>query len=121
MPSAREVGLAEDLLDQVLIARPDLREPLHALLQRPLDDADAWLAELGADDPAGYGVLLVTVAGGYYLHKDVRERIGFVPSAAAVRADRYPAYVADGLLDHMMSDESATPVDVTMGTERGAR
>jgi hypothetical protein len=43
------------------------------------------------------------VAGTYYLDPQVRLRIGYDgQTARPVRPDNYPAFLAEGLLDHLL-------------------
>lgn len=78
MPSASEAGIGRDLLDLVLTARPDLHVPLVALLQAGRDrDPGAFVAELQADDPDGFGVLAQLVPGGYFMNPAVRRALGY--------------------------------------------
>jgi hypothetical protein len=95
MPAASAVGVHAELLDRVLAARPDL----HAGLTRAL-------AVLRTDptDAAARGKVAYVVAGAYYLSPQVRERLGYATAdPVPVRADAFPAYVADGLLDHVLA------------------
>jgi len=99
LPSASEAGVARRLLDQVLAARPDLAAPLHRALGPSPAGPAVRLAELAADREALDAVELV-VAGGYYLSPAVRLAIGYPgQEARPLHVDRFPAYVAEGLLD----------------------
>ncbi|MBF6620577.1 MAG: hypothetical protein ITG02_10145 [Patulibacter sp.] len=71
MPAASVAGVAENLLDDVLRARPDLQVPLVALLQRiaPLSP-DGALAAV-RDDRAAEDLLALVVVGGYMMHPAV--------------------------------------------------
>ena len=93
-------GTGTGLLDRVFTARPDLIAPLlralagihpapfHALA---VTDQQAWMATL------------TVLAGGYVLHPQVRKRLGYEgQSATPVRPDNYPAYIEEGLLDHLL-------------------
>jgi hypothetical protein len=97
LPGAGTLIVQEKLLERVLGVRPDVCAPLRRALAEPqgmANDREAWMA------------LVTTVAGGYYLHQKVRERIGYegqVPRQT--RPDNYPAYLAEGLLDHLLDDE----------------
>jgi hypothetical protein len=95
MPAASAVGVHRDLLDRVLAARPDLRAGLVAAL-----------AALSVDgqDPAARAKVAYVAAGAYYLAPEVRELLQYRTSdPAPVRADAYPDYIADGLLDHVLA------------------
>ena len=104
MPAASAAGIAGELLDRVLVARPDLGPVLAAALAVPFDDACARLAELEATDPHAHHALLLAVAGGYYLHPDVRRGIGYPGQLAQpVNARDYPEYLTEGLLDPVLA------------------
>ncbi|HEY6869678.1 MAG TPA: hypothetical protein VI199_07975, partial [Novosphingobium sp.] len=63
------------------------------------------VSHLSATDPASHEALHTTIAGIYYLNPEVRKRIGYDgQDALPVTPDRYPAYLADGLLDHLFED-----------------
>ena len=110
MPAARAVGVAEDLVDWVLTARPDLAEAVGRALATPFTDASARLPELRGDDRAAYHAVVFAVIAGYYHHPDVCSRIGYpgqVPTTLA--AYDFPEYVSEGLLDFQLTpgDERA--------------
>jgi hypothetical protein len=101
MPAASEVGVAGAQLDRVVAARPDLAVAARAALDWiDLDDVEGSLDRLEAADPGLHHLLLLTIVGGYYIHPDVRARLGYdgqVP--VEVRPEIIPAYVEEGLLD----------------------
>ena len=105
MPPASEVGVHEALLDRVLRARPDLAAPLLAVLSETVEaDPAATLARLASEDRSGLRALRWVVAGGYYLDEGVRTRLGYPGTVPRpVQAHQYPAYVAEGLLDHLVA------------------
>jgi hypothetical protein len=106
LPGAGTLVVQADLLDRVLNVRPDLIAPLLRVLG---DDAGA--ARLG-EDPEAWMAVVTAVAGGYHLHPKVRERIGYEGQVATqVRPENYPAYVAEGLLDHLLDGEWKTRWD----------
>jgi hypothetical protein len=78
MPSASESGAAGEWLDAVLAARPDLEEPLLALVRR-VDGQDpaAAIADLKANDPEGFGLLTDVVPNAYFMNPAVREKVGY--------------------------------------------
>jgi hypothetical protein len=104
MPSAGEVDVAGRQLDLVLAARPDLLaglEEAHRLAGalRPPE-------VLGAlpEDGAAREALLLVVAGGYYSSPVVTRLLGYTgQTPEPVRADTYPAYVEEGLLDRVIA------------------
>jgi len=103
MPSAAEVGVEARPLDRVLGSRPDLTAELKAALAQPFDDPKARLAQLAAEAPMAHAALLTVVVSGYYLDPGVRERLGYQgQTGRAQKPDSYPAYIAEGLLDHLM-------------------
>ncbi len=103
MPAASVVGIAGELLDRVLAARPDLGPTLAVALATRFTDPRARLAELATTDPHAHQALLLAAAGGYYLHPEVRQRIGYPGQLARpVNAFDYPEYLTDGLLDHVV-------------------
>ena len=85
MPSASEAGVAGDWLDAVLAARPDLVDPLRAILAAaagaPAEEAVERLREHG-----GFGVLAEIVPNAYYMNPAIRDRIGY-PLQQAVPID----------------------------------
>jgi hypothetical protein len=78
MPSASESGAAGEWLDAVLAARPELAEPLLALVERADGkDPAAAIAELKASDPAGFGLLTDIVPNAYFMNPLVRDKVGY--------------------------------------------
>lgn len=109
MPAASDVGIHETLLDRVLLSRPDLAQPLTRALDSDVDDPAARLMTLATTDWPAYQALVEVVSGGYYLHPRVRKLIGYPgQEARPVQPDHYPAYVEEGLLDHLVSGAWAT-------------
>jgi hypothetical protein len=107
MPAATAVGIEGDLVNWVLRARPDLREPLRRGVRRlPLRDGSIGgaLNDLRADDRDAYDALLLAVVAGYYHHPNVRSLIGYPGQVARpVRALEFPEYLEEGLLDSVLS------------------
>jgi choline dehydrogenase-like flavoprotein len=92
MPSAGPI--VSERIDQILRARPDLDAPVRAVLDDP--------AAVGAD-PAGHHEFISLVAAAYFMDSTVRERIGHPGNAArSVQPDLYPAYIEEGLLEHLL-------------------
>ena len=102
-PSAAEV-LTDERLAFVTRARPDLAEPLKAALRSDLgEDVDARLASL-ADEPTNLSALQLTIVGGYYTDRRVRELIGYPGQMALeVRSWEYPVYLEEGLIDAVLA------------------
>ena len=104
MPAAGAVGIAGDLLDRALRARPDLaadcRRAVTACADPPDPDA---LERLAASDPDGFSALMVLVLGGYYMSTEVRKLLHY-PGQQALRIDigELPAYIEEGLLDEVI-------------------
>jgi choline dehydrogenase-like flavoprotein len=102
-PSAREVGVADGLLNQVMTARPDLVLPLSRALAEPFADAGRRLEQLRREDRSAHRAVITTVAGGYYMDPGVRRGLGYPgQEGVAVNAREIPAYVLEGLLDSML-------------------
>ncbi|MFL5777640.1 MAG: hypothetical protein ACJ761_01740 [Chloroflexota bacterium] len=103
MPSAAEI-VTDERLEFVLRARPDLAEPLKAALRGELgSDAAERLAAL-ADEPTNLAALQLTVVGGYYTDRRVRELIGYPGQMALeLRSWEYPAYLEEGLIDAVLA------------------
>ncbi len=103
MPSAAEV-LTDDRLDFVVRARPDLAEPLKAALRPDLGpDVRDRLATL-AGEPTNLSALQLSIVGGYYTDRRVRELIGY-PGQVAIelRSWEYPVYLEEGLIDAVLA------------------
>lgn len=101
MPSAAEVDVASRLADRVLRARPDLVQPLCDALATTatIDVSDEELATDRRFAPIRY-----VVAAAYYLDPGVRGALGYDPERVApVQALEYPAYLEEGLLDHLLA------------------
>jgi choline dehydrogenase-like flavoprotein len=96
MPSATDVGVHDHLLDRVVAARPDLHPGLVASLAA---------LQLDPGDAAARAKVAYVVAGAYYLSPLVRELLQYqTTDPAPVRADAFPAYIAEGLLDHVLPE-----------------
>jgi hypothetical protein len=115
MPSASEAGVAGQFLDEVIAARPDLEAPLDAALAQ-VDglDADTALAALRGDAD-GWGVVSAVVPAAYFLNPAMRAAIGYPGNESRpIDADAEPDYLADGLLDSVISRGAVyrpTPTD----------
>ena len=104
MPSAADI-VSEDRLRFVLRARPDLVEPLVAALRPDLgDDPQERLDTLGRDEPAQLAALQLSIVGGYYTDRRVRQLIGYPGQMAIeVRAWEIPPYLEEGLIDAVLA------------------
>jgi hypothetical protein len=105
MPSASAVGVADQQLDLVLAARPDLvRHLLRAYARTGELDGAAAFAALSELDPDAEGALAQVVAGGYYASAKVRELIGYVgQQPIPVRPPDFPEYISEGLLERVVA------------------
>ena len=87
------------LLHRVLAIRPDLADPLRAALAAE-GPPDAALAGLGR---AELRAVRYAAAGAYYLAPEVRRLLDYTPEPATpVAPFAYPAYLEEGLLDHLV-------------------
>lgn len=83
MPSARMVGVAEDRIEQVLAARPDLKSLLLGLLDRVRgEEPRVAIQRVERSEPSDFAALLVAVAGAYYMSPEVRHMIGYTGQQA---------------------------------------
>ncbi len=102
-PSARQVGVADRLFDQVVASRPDLVPALHRALASATDDAPARLEELRRGDREAYRAVVTAVAGAYYMDDGVRLGLGYPgQEGVSVNVREIPAYVTEGLLDGVL-------------------
>jgi hypothetical protein len=109
MPAANDVGVADDLLDAVLRARPDLVDDLRRALDHEADDAWSSIEALKREDTPAYRALVVLLLGAYYRAPDVQARIGWDgPAATPVGRFEFPEYLSEGLLDHLTTEDSAS-------------
>lgn len=78
MPSASDVDLAGEPLDKALKARPDLVAMLERLPERePQQAPAAYLDDTARSDAAAHDALLQAVLGAYYMHPEVKRRLGY--------------------------------------------
>jgi len=101
LPAPTSVDVHGRWLDRVLAARPDLAEPLAAILAAAQGaDATAAARRLHATDPEAFAILSLAVTGAYYLSPTVRRRIGYPGQKADPAPDDEPEYwLRDGILD----------------------
>jgi choline dehydrogenase-like flavoprotein len=101
MPAASEAGSAEKWLDRALAARPDLVEPLEAVLAAAAGcDPAAEARRLHAEDPDGFSALAQIVSGAYYMNLKIRKRIGYPGQGKRPPFPDEAEYdLRDGLLD----------------------
>jgi hypothetical protein len=102
MPSASAAAVAEEGLDQVLVAVPSLAASLADVLSQAKGREPAeFTASLARSDPAAYGVLTEVVTAAYFMNPDVRKAVGYTgqgPSPLDPRVD----YMEDGLLESVI-------------------
>jgi hypothetical protein len=98
MPSASQADVAGRWLDQVLAARPDLAQPLGAVLDKARGpDPAAAVAELRATDAAAFAVLAEIVPAAYFMNPAVQQAIGYAGQGPRP-IDPRPDYAEDDLL-----------------------
>lgn len=101
MPAASDVDVHAEWIDRVLVVRPDL----HATLTRILDQAagkntEEHIRELNSEAPEDLAALGLAVTGAYYLHPEVRERLGYPgQERRPPSANEAEHFLQDGLLD----------------------
>jgi hypothetical protein len=110
IPEAHGMPSAGSVIDDarfrfVLVARPDLAEPLRMALRPELGgDPAARLATLERDEPDHHAALLLAVVGGYYTDKGVRDRLGYPGQLAkTIYSWQYPVYLEEGLIDQVLA------------------
>lgn len=102
LPGAGTLAVTSGWADRALRVRPDLRPALDRALAQ---DHRAFRTLLASDEPA-WSAMATLLAAAYYAHPEVRRRIDYHGQVAKpVRPDNYPAYIAEGLLDHLLSGE----------------
>ena len=100
MPAASEVGVGHAQLDLVLAARPDLAEPLHRGVGRVGNVPPGVWELLQAEDPEAHAAIVLAILGGYYMHPEVRRRLGYPGQVPLpVRHDKPPEWEREGLLE----------------------
>src|SRR5262245_56733731 len=101
-PSASEVDVAGEGLNQVLSFRPDLAAGLKELLVSARGRPPAEVVtELHKADPAGFDILAELVPGAYFLNPQVRERLGYHGQGPRP-FDPRPDYLDDDLLQSVI-------------------
>jgi hypothetical protein len=102
MPSASAGAVAEEGLNKVLAAVPDLGASLADVLAKAKGREPAEvIAGLARTDPAAYGILAEVVTAAYFMNPDVRKAVGYTgqgPSPIDPRVD----YMEDGLLESVI-------------------
>ena len=102
MPSASAAAVAEEGLNQVLVAVPSLATGLADVLAKAKGGEPAeFIASLSRTDPAAHGILTEVVTAAYFMNPDVRKAVGYAgqgPSPLDPRVD----YMEDGLLESVI-------------------
>jgi len=102
-PSSLDVGGRQ--LDGVLASRPDLTDDLRRALEVAGDIGDpiAWVASLAVRDAPAHEALVTAIVAGYYLHPDVRRRLGYPgQTGESVRVDALPDFIFEGQLERVL-------------------
>lgn len=90
------------LLKRVLESRRDL----HAALARALAAGLQGFQSLLHLDPDAWMAAVTVLSAAYYAHPAVQQRVGYGGQVAKpAQPDRFPAYAAEGLLDHMLEGD----------------
>ena len=106
LPSASDVHVADELVHRVLTLRPDLRPGLDAALRElaTMAPSDVVSNAEKAGPGSSIGQVCYVVTAAYYLSPSVRASMGYEPEPPTpVHALDFPAYVEEGLLDHLLS------------------
>jgi hypothetical protein len=105
LPSASAADLHGKWIDRVLRVRPDLAEPVLAVLAKA-GSPDVELERLAAEEPVTFELFTHAVAGGYLLNPRVCRLLG-LPGNAPKRKPAYPDeadfYLQDGILDAVVA------------------
>ncbi|MFO1171362.1 MAG: hypothetical protein U1E49_10385 [Hyphomicrobiaceae bacterium] len=102
MPGAHDIALADAPLDRVLKHRPDLAPMLDALPELgPNETVEAYLTRLDTAEGRLYQALLQAVLGAYYMHPEVKRRLGY-HGQQAVTLPR-GGFGGEELIESMMS------------------
>lgn len=109
IPAAHGMPSAADVVDAgrvqfVLRARTDLVEPLRAALRDELGVQPQTRLETLANEPTNLAALQLTIVGGYYTDKRVRELIGY-PGQMAIEVKSWllPEYIEEGHIDAVLA------------------
>jgi hypothetical protein len=103
MPPPSQAGVAEEGLDQILAARPDLAADLKTILLLTQGrEPQAAIAELRAAEPDKFGLLAEVAAAAYFMNPQVQAAIGYTGQGPQP-IDPHPDYEDDGLLESVKS------------------
>jgi choline dehydrogenase-like flavoprotein len=105
MPAASKSGIADIWIKRVLSARPDLIEPLNAIVgwAELLNPAEA-VRTLHSQRPDEFAVLAKVISAAYYMNPKIRRLIGYPgQSQNPILVDEAEYDLRDGLLDPVLS------------------
>ena len=101
-PSASQAGVANELLDTVLVSRPDLLEGLLKILKDAADrNPQEFMNELRVRDEVAYGILTELVPGAYFLNEQVRAQLKY-DGQSPRPIDPHADYLDDDLLQRVI-------------------
>lgn len=104
MASGRE-SCTPERLGRILDVRADLAAPLQRALREVQDDPHEALPLLADRDAPAHAALLTVVAACYYTDPATMARLGYDGQVAKpFTPDRFPPYISEGLLDHLLAD-----------------
>ncbi len=104
MPSATEIGIHKDIIDQVLGFRPDIGEKFRRGLEkcRGKDPSEA-ANRLSREDADAFDAISLATSAGYYMNETVRELIGY-PGQDQSEYDPFatPEYLTNGMIERVV-------------------
>ena len=107
MPSAAAAGVADDLLDALMRARPDLADLLRSALQ-DVPAGELTVERLECCPRKSLATLRLVVSGAYYLSPVVRDLLQWHNERGRpLEIGAFPAYIEEGFLDHVLDAASA--------------
>ena len=101
LPSASAAGVHEAGIDRTLACRPDLRDLVTGVIGIDAEPREA-LEWLRAEQPGVFDRFAVTIAGIYFMNRDVRRLVGYpgeAPQRKRARPGEAEEYLKDGILD----------------------
>ena len=101
LAGAGQLAVESGLFKRVLASRVDLQAALPRALA-----AGVGFHSLLQLDPAAWMSMVTVLSAAYYAHPAVQQRIGYHGQVAkSDQPDRFPAYAAEGLLDHLLDGD----------------
>ncbi len=103
MPSARSVGVHQELLDAVLRARPDLVNGVGEAIAfcRDREPTEA-INSLYRDSRIAFDAFTLAATGAYYMTEKIRALIGYPgQESPPYNAHETPDYLTDGTLERV--------------------